>query len=114
MIQVYGIPNCDSVKKLRSRLEAQHVDYRFHDYRKSGVPVDDLRQWVAVKGWEALLNRKGTTWRSLDDETKAGVANAETAIAVMLANPSTIKRPVLTDGKQLFVGLDEAMAFGGH
>jgi len=108
MIQVYGIPNCDSVKKIRRWLDAQGIGYAFHDYKKSGVPADLLRQWVADKGWEALLNRKGTTWRSLDDATKAGVRDAETAMAVMVTNPSVIKRPVLISGKQILVGPDES------
>lgn len=109
MIQVFGIPNCDSVRKVRSWLDAQNIGYVFHDYKKSGVPTDLLREWVSVKGWETLLNRKGATWRSLDDASKAGVRDAETAIAVMVANPSIIKRPVLTNGKQILIGPDESM-----
>lgn len=113
MIQVYGIANCDSVRKIRAWLDAQDIDYSFHDYKKSGVPVDALRDWVGIRGWDTLLNRRGTTWRQLDDATRAGVCNADSAIAVMLNHPSIIKRPVLTNGQQLLVGLDEAMTLGG-
>ena len=106
MIQVYGIPNCDSVKKVRVWLDEHKIAYDFHDYKKLGVPEPLLREWVSAKGWETLLNRKGTTWRALDEATKAGVVDAETSIAVMTANPSTIKRPVVTRGKQVLVGVD--------
>ena len=110
MIQVYGIPNCDSVKKVRVLLDSQDVTYTFHDYKKLGVPEVSLREWVRAKGWEALLNRKGTTWRGLDDETRQGVKDAETAVAVMLQHPSIIKRPVVTDSTRLFVGVEEVAA----
>ncbi|MBL8310217.1 MAG: ArsC family reductase [Burkholderiales bacterium] len=103
---VYGIPNCDSVKKARKLLDGRGVAYVFHDYRKQGVPDALLRRWVQAKGWEALLNRKGTTWRTLDNPTKASVTDAETAIAVMRTHPSTIKRPVVVSGATLVVGFD--------
>ena len=106
-VTVYGIPNCDSVKKARALLTANGVEYAFHDYKKAGVPEDLLRGWVAAKVWETLLNRKGTTWRSLDDATKAGVDNATAALEVMCAHPSTIKRPVLTTDRGVIVGVDE-------
>lgn len=111
MIQVYGIANCDSVKKVRAWLGAQSVAYTFHDYKKQGVPEAELKRWVAVKGWETLLNRKGTTWRALDDAVKASVVNGASAIAVMLAHASAIKRPVVTHGDTTIVGVDlEALA----
>lgn len=110
MVQVFGIPNCDSVKKVRVLLDSQNVAYAFHDYKKLGVPEVSLREWVKVKGWEMLLNRKGTTWRGLDDETRQGVRDAETAVALMLQYPSTIKRPVVTDSTKLFVGVEEVAA----
>ena len=110
-VTVYGIPNCDSVKKVRVWLDAHGVAYAFHDYKKLGVPEVELTRWVAAKGWETLLNRKGTTWRALDESIKAGVVNDASAIAVMLANASTIKRPVVTRGDALIVGVDfEALA----
>lgn len=103
---VYGIPNCDSVKKARQLLDARGMAYTFHDFRKSGVPEAQLRNWVATKGWETLLNRKGTTWRGLDDALKLSVHDAESAIAVMLSHPSTIKRPVVVAGASLVIGVD--------
>lgn len=105
---VYGIPNCDSVKKVRKLLDERGVAYVFHDYKKQGVPEPHLRRWVAAKGWQTVLNRKGTTWRALDDATRLGVVDAESAIAVMLAHPSTIKRPVVEAASTLVVGVDLA------
>ena len=107
-VTVYGIPNCDSVKKARDWLDVHGIRYAFHDYKKQGVPEPLLRQWVKARGWEVLLNRKGTTWRELDAATKASVVNGETAIAVMLAHVSTIKRPVITRGDALVIGVDVA------
>mgnify|MGYP000872390777 FL=1 len=111
-ITVYGIPNCDSVKKARTLLDERGVTYVFHDYRKQGVPAQHLRRWVTAKGWEALLNRKGTTWRALDDATKQSVIDAETAIRVMLAHPSAIKRPVVETPAALIVGVDAVAIYG--
>ena len=107
-VTVYGIPNCDSVKKARALLAANGVVYAFHDYKKQGVPEDLLRAWVAAKGWQTLLNRKGTTWRALDDSIKLSVQDADSAVRVMLANASTIKRPVIASAAALVVGLDES------
>lgn len=106
-VVVYGIPNCDSVKKARALLAENNVDYTFHDYKKHGVPERLLRVWVAAKGWETLLNRKGTTWRSLDDSIKLSVNDADSAVRVMLAHVSTIKRPVIVGATTLIVGFDE-------
>jgi arsenate reductase len=94
---LYGIPNCDTVKKARTWLAAHDMPFTFHDYKKAGVPEAALRGWVARLGWEVLLNRAGTTFRALPEAEKAGL-DAEKAIAIMLANPSTIKRPVLESG----------------
>ena len=105
-ITVYGIPNCDSVKKVRAWLDANNADYTFHDYKKQGVPDAELKRWVAAKGWQTVLNRKGTTWRELDEAVKASVVSDASAIAVMLANTSTIKRPVVTRGNTIVVGVD--------
>lgn len=107
-VTVYGIPNCDSVKKARDWFDVHGINYAFHDYKKQGVPEALLRQWVKARGWEVLLNRKGTTWRELDAATKASVVNGETAIAVMLTHPSTIKRPVVTRDGAIVVGVDVA------
>lgn len=107
MIKLYGIPNCDTIKKARRWLEANGLAYEFHDYKKAGVPADRLKQWVDKTGWETLLNRRGTTWRKLDESVRNNIDEAS-AIQVMLANPSCIKRPVIESGKLLLVGFDEA------
>lgn len=101
MITVYGIPNCDSVKRARSWLQAQALDHQFHDFKKSGVPEAQLQRWLAELGWERVLNRAGTTWRKLDEASKAAVVDAPSAAALALAQPSVIKRPVVlwADGR---------------
>ena len=104
-ITVYGIPNCDTVKKARTWLSEHGRDYVFHDFKKQGVPEALLPGWMQAVGWEKLLNRQGTSWRKLDDATKAGVVDAATAAAVMLSQPSVIKRPVVQwPDAQLTVG----------
>lgn len=108
-VMVYGIPNCSTVKKARSWLDEQGVAYTFHDYKKQGVPADRLDVWTQALGWEPLVNRQGTTWRKLDEATKAAVVDAASARALMLAQASVIKRPVIErDGQVLGVGFDEA------
>ena len=108
---LYGIPNCDSVKKVRVWLDSHSVAYTFHDYKKQGVPEAELKRWVAAQGWDIVLNRQGTMWRALDESVKAGVVDAASAVAVMRANASTIKRPVVTCGDTIIVGVDfEALA----
>jgi arsenate reductase len=101
MITLYGIPNCDTVKKARTWLVDHGVDYTFHDFKKQGVPEARLDHWLATVGWETVLNRKGTTWRGLDEATKGSVVDAASARVVVLAAPSTVKRPVVAwaDGK---------------
>lgn len=103
---LYGIPNCDTVKKARAWLAGRGVEVVFHDYRKQGVPEAELRAWVQALGWEALLNRKGTTWRKLDAAQQAAVTDARSAVALMLQQPSVIRRPVLVRGEALRVGFD--------
>jgi hypothetical protein len=92
---VYGIPNCDTVKKARTWLADHGLDALFHDFKKDGVPNAELDIWLAAVGWETLLNRKGTTWRKLDASVQAGVTDSDSAKPVMLAHASTIKRPVI-------------------
>jgi arsenate reductase (glutaredoxin) len=92
---VYGIPNCDTVKKARGWLTDHGVSHQFHDFKKQGVPLPLVEQWIAARGWETLLNRRGPTWRKLDAATQASVIDAASAIAVMAANSSVIKRPVV-------------------
>ena len=94
-ITLYGIRNCDTVKKARRWLTDHGVDYQFHDYKLLGVPASRLDEWLKTVSWEMLLNRQGNMWRKLDDATKASVTDASSARAVMLANPSTVKRPVV-------------------
>ena len=106
MITLYGIPNCDTVKKARTWLAEHGVEHVFHDFKKSGVPEAALDHWLASAGWETVLNRKGTTWRQLDEATRAAVTNATTARAVMLAHASTIKRPVVMWPDAVTVGFN--------
>ncbi|MGD8914338.1 MAG: ArsC family reductase [Candidatus Thiodiazotropha sp.] len=106
MAKLYGIPNCDTMKKARRWLDEHGVPYQFHDYKKAGVDEGLLRQWVDQVGWEALFNRRGMMWRKLDDSLKANMDEAN-AIRVMLETPSIIKRPVLEVGDRLHVGFRE-------
>jgi arsenate reductase len=100
---IHGIRNCDTMKKARAWLESHGVPHEFHDYKVSGVPAGKLASWVKQVGWEALLNRAGTTFRNLPDSAKANLTEAK-AVRLMLEQPSMIKRPVLERGKQLIVG----------
>lgn len=102
-ITIYGIKNCDTMKKARAWLELHGVEYTFHDYKVGGIDRARLQQWCVRAGWEALLNRAGTTFRKLSDDEKAGLDERK-AIALMLAQPSMIKRPVLETGRRLLVG----------
>ena len=110
MLIVYGIPNCDTVKKARTWLDAQGQVFVFHDYKKQGVPADRLDAWMAAVGWEVLVNRQGTTWRKLDDAVKASVVDAPSAKTLMLAQASVIKRPVVEwSAGDVTVGFDAAL-----
>jgi arsenate reductase (glutaredoxin) len=105
-ITLYGIPNCDTVRRARAWLADQGRDAAFHDFKKQGVPADALDAWIAALGWERLLNRQGTTWRRLDDATRDAVVDATSARALMLVQPSVIKRPVVDWGGTWTVGFD--------
>jgi Spx/MgsR family transcriptional regulator len=107
MITVYGIPNCDTVKKARAWLAAHGAAHTFHDFKKQGVPADRLTAWQQAVGWEKLVNRQGTTWRKLDPQLQAATVDAASARSLMLAQPSVIKRPVVDWGTQITVGFDE-------
>ncbi|MDI6029116.1 ArsC family reductase [Corticibacterium sp. UT-5YL-CI-8] len=100
---IYGIKNCDTMKKARSWLEAHGVDYAFHDYKASGIDRASLERWCAEFGWEKVLNRAGTTFKKLPDDAKAAL-DQEKAIALMLEQPSMIKRPVLDRAGALTLG----------
>lgn len=106
-IHFYGIPNCDTVKKARAWLDSRGIGYAFHDYKKEGVDPGKLRQWVDEAGWERVLNRRGTTFRKLDEADKADL-DAAKAVALMAAHPSTIKRPVVEYPSGLLVGFNAA------
>lgn len=102
-LTLYGIPNCDTMKKARVWLEGQGLAYHFHDYKKAGIDAATLRDWASQVGWEKLLNRAGTTFKKLPDADKAEIDEGK-AIALMLAQPSMIKRPVLTGAGAPLVG----------
>jgi arsenate reductase len=103
-ITIYGIKNCDTMKKARGWLDKQGVDYAFHDYKTAGIDRERLERWSKKVGWETLLNRAGTTFRKLSDKDKQGI-DEKKAVALMLAQPSLIKRPVLDlGGGRLLVG----------
>jgi len=106
MITLYGIPNCDTIKKARRWLDDHHIDYHFHDYRKDGIDASQLEAWSNELGWENLLNRRGTTWRKLNDAVRAGI-NHQNAITLMEQQPAIIKRPLLDNGQQRLLGFDE-------
>ena len=107
-IILYGIPNCDTVKKARVWLTARGVDYAFHDYKKAGADAGRIARWAEVAGWEKLLNRAGTTFKKLPEADKADL-DAQKAVTIMAANPSAIKRPVVErDGALVAVGFKEA------
>jgi Spx/MgsR family transcriptional regulator len=104
-VVMHGIPNCDTVKKARVWLESHGVDFAFHDYKKAGIDAATLERWLRDVPLDTLLNRRGTTWRALPDDVKAGAADEAGAVALMIAHPSVIKRPVLVvDGELKAVG----------
>jgi arsenate reductase len=106
MITLYGIKNCDTMKKARKWLDDHRIEYHLHDYRTDGVPAETLQNWVKILGWETLLNRRGTTWRRLPEPQRENL-NETRAIQLMLKQPAIIKRPVLELGKSLLVGFSE-------
>jgi len=103
MLTLYGIPNCDTVKKARARLDSHGVAYAFHDYKKAGIDAASLSRWIDALGWETVLNRAGTTFRKLSDGDKADL-DRDKAIALMLAQPSMIKRPIVEGDGVLVAG----------
>lgn len=114
-IHLYGIPNCDTVKKARTWLDAQGRAYSFHDYKKEGADPAKIAEWIAAAGLDLVVNRKGTTYRALSDADKALAGSANTAPALLAANPSGIKRPIAEHPGGLLVGFkaeDWAAALG--
>ncbi|MEI7374578.1 ArsC family reductase [Dickeya chrysanthemi] len=109
-ITLYGIKNCDTIKKARRWLEDHHIDYRFHDYRVDGLTAERLQSFIDNIGWQPLLNTRGTTWRKLEDAYRNTINSEATAKAVMLEHPALIKRPLLVsdDGKTLLAFSDDS------
>lgn len=110
MVVMYGIKNCDTIKKARRWLEANHVEYRFHDYRADGLDAQLLHTAINELGWEALLNTRGTTWRKLDESVRASIVDADSAAKLMLDMPAIIKRPLLCKpGQPMLLGFSETL-----
>lgn len=105
-MKVYGIANCDTVKKARAWLDAHHVAYEFHDYKKLGVDLALMRKWLGKMAWEVLVNRQGQTWRKLSDAEKAQVHDANSALRLMQDKPSVIKRPAFEHQGEIVLGFD--------
>lgn len=105
MVTLYGIPNCDTVKKARTWLSGHGIAHKFHDFKKQGVPEAELDHWLTALGWEKVVNRQGTTWRKLDAAVQSSVTDAAGARPLLLAQPSLIKRPVVAwPGGKVTVG----------
>ena len=105
---VYGIPGCDTVRKARRWLDGHDVAYAFHDYKKAGIDAAKLEAWSAQVGWDQLLNRRGTTYRKLDESERDGIDEAK-AIRLMVEHPSLIRRPVIEHGEEVVVGFDDTL-----
>ena len=106
MTTIYGIKNCDTMKRAFAWLRDHSIDYEFHDYKKAGVSADMLESWTSQAGWEKLLNTRGTTWRKLSEEQRADMSEKK-AQQLMQQQPSLIKRPVLSHGSKILVGFDD-------
>lgn len=107
MTTLYGIKNCDTIKKARRWLEEHHIEYTFHDFREDGLAPSQIQQWVAELGWETLVNKRSTTWKTLDETTKAALDD-KTVIDVIAKSPTLIKRPLLDTGTSRHVGFKAA------
>jgi arsenate reductase len=108
MYILYGIPNCDTVKKARTWLEKHKIAYQFHDYKQHGINAAKLKAWMKAAGWDTVLNKKSTTWRALTAEQQADIMDAASAIPFLQENTSGIKRPLIEkEGKVVVIGFDE-------
>lgn len=107
MITLYGIKNCDTVKKARAWLEQHKLDYRFHDFRADGLTAEQVTHWIAEIGLDTLVNKRSTTWKELDEATKTNFS-LTTAPTIISAHPTLVKRPLLDNGKQKYVGFKDA------
>jgi Spx/MgsR family transcriptional regulator len=109
MVILYGIPNCDTVKKARTWLDQHKISYQFHDFKQAGIDAKSIQRWIDAMGIDIVLNKKSTTWRGLDATQQASAANVKKAIQLMQEHTSLIKRPVLEqNGQVLAVGFDAA------
>ena len=106
-MKVYGIKNCDTVKKALKWLESHNIDFEFHDFKKSGISNEKLKEWSTKLGWEPLLNKRGTTWKKLDAETQNRIINENDAFKLIQEKTSVIKRPVIENGQDILIGFDE-------
>ena len=106
-IIIYGIPNCDSIKKTIDWCNKQKIDFAFHNYKKEGIEIDKLKHWCKEVGWETIFNKKGTTWKKMAADFENKKITEKIAIEIMLKNNSIIKRPIIETGKQIIVGYDE-------
>ena len=107
---IYGIKNCNTVKAALDWLKKSAIEFEFHDYKSKGITESKLKEWSKQVGWESLLNKRGTTWRQLDESVQSGITNEKSAIALMKEKTSVIKRPLIEkDGKVLLLGFDEAL-----
>lgn len=107
MIEVYGIPNCNTVKKSLEWLKDQSLPYRFHDYKKEGITEGKLQEWCSYFGWDNLINKAGTTWKKMSDDEKAAIFDERSAIQIMMSNASIIRRPVVEAGKKKLIRFNE-------
>ena len=109
MLTVYGIPNCDTVKKTRTWLEKNSIAYTFHDYKKEGISDDKIENWFETLPWEKVVNKASATWKALSDEEKAAVTDEKSAAKLMIGHTSVIKRPLIEDetGKAVALGFSE-------
>lgn len=107
MLKVYGIPNCNTVKKAINWLNQHQIAFEFIDFKKKGVDEVQLHQWATQTGWQIILNKKGTTWRTLDAGTQDSIIDLESSIKLMIAKPSVIKRPIIEKEGRIVVGFDE-------
>lgn len=108
MYTLYGIPNCNTVKKAMDWLKKNDIAYEFHDYKKKGITEVKLKEWIAQIGWEVLVNKRGTTWKGLDETVQTSITNNHSAIGLMIEKTSVIKRPIIENGNKIVaVGFDE-------
>lgn len=107
-IKMYGIKNCQTMKKAMTWLDSHNIEFEFHDYKKQGIDKTTLSEWLQQKAWDEIINKRGTTWRKLSEEDKSDI-DSEKAIQLMIANPSLIKRPSLNVEGSLYLGFDEAL-----